>query len=236
MLTQEIEYRVQDTLCRGYLVEPKAQGIKLPGIVMYTDFWGLNLRQKKVAEKLANMGAVVLVADMYGNQQVGTTFEESAQYMQGVVEQEDLFKNRLLAPYELLKRNPNVNGNKLFTIGYCFGGMCALQVARMVEDLHGAISVHGLLATKQRVSATKKMAKMLILHGARDPMVPQEDILAFQNEMIACNADFTFIAHGLSTHAFTNTEAAGTAVTAYQFLADKRSDYYIKTFLTESFT
>ncbi len=235
MKTQDIEYRVQDITCRGYLVEPKAPGFKLPGIVMYTDFWGLNARQKKVAEKLAHMGAVVLVADMYGEQQTGSNFEESGKLMHSVTEHEDIFKNRILAPFELLKRNQNVNNSKLFSIGYCFGGICSLQLARMVDDLHGAISVHGLLATKHRVPASKKMPKMLILHGARDPMVSNDDIVAFQKEMIACQADFTFIAHGLSTHAFTNTEAAGTEVTAYNFLADMRSNLYVKTFLTEDF-
>lgn len=235
MNTQDIEYRVHDVTCRGYLIEPKAPGLKLPGIVMYTDFWGLNQRQKKVAEKLAQMGAVVLAADMYGEQKTGSTFEEAGKLMHSVTEHDDILKNRILAPYDLLKRNPNVDNRKLFSIGYCFGGICSLQLARMVDDLHGAISVHGLLATKQRVPATKKMAKMLILHGARDPMVTNDDIVAFQKEMIACQADFTFIAHGLSTHAFTNTEAAGTEVTAYNFLADMRSNLFIKSFLTENF-
>ena len=81
MKCYDIEYRVQDTNCRGYIVEPKSQGIKLPGIVMYTDFWGINPRQKKVAEKLANMGAVVLVADMYGNQQYASTGDEAGKLM-----------------------------------------------------------------------------------------------------------------------------------------------------------
>ena len=118
MKSYDIEYRVQDTNCRGYMVEPKAQGIKLPGIVMYSDFWGVNARQKKVAEKLANMGAVVLIADMYGNQQTGTTPEESAALMNEAIENDEVYKNRILAPYELLKRNANVNQAKLFSIGY----------------------------------------------------------------------------------------------------------------------
>ena len=236
MKTQDIEYRVQDVTCRGYLVEPKAQGLKLPGVVMYTDFWGLNPRQKKVAEKLSQMGMVVLVADMYGEQQIGNTFEESGKLMHAVVDHEDIFTSRLLAPFELLKRNSNIHLNKLFSIGYCFGGVCSLKLARMVDDLHGAISVHGLLATKHRVQPQKKMPKLLVLHGARDPMVPQEDIVAFQHEMNACNADYTFIAHGLSTHAFTNADAAGTEATAYNFLADKRSDMYIKSFIFEQFS
>lgn len=235
MKSFDIEYRVENTNCRGYLVEPKSQGIKLPGIVMYTDFWGLNSRQKKVAEKLGNMGAIVLVADMYGNQQTGSTFEESGKLMNSVIENEEVFKSRILAPFELLKRNSNVIYSKLFSIGYCFGGACSLQLARYGEGLCGAISLHGLLTSKIRVPAHKKMPKMLLLHGAKDPLVPADDIKLFYEEMIACNADFTFVSHGKSVHAFSNEEAIDNEVTAYNYIADKRSDIFIQSFIHENF-
>ena len=235
MKAYDVEYKVENTNCRGYMVEPKSQGRKLPGIVMYTDFWGVNQRQKRVAEKLANMGALVFVADMYGNQQCGTSFEDSGRLMNSAVENEETFKNRIMAPYELfLKRNPIVNSDKLFSIGYCFGGVCSLQLARFGEGLCGAISLHGLLSSKIRVPASKKMPKMLILHGAKDSLVPEADIKSFQEEMNACNADYTFVSFGNCTHAFSNAEAAG-EVTAYSYIADKRSDYFIKEFLNENF-
>jgi dienelactone hydrolase len=236
MKTYDVEYQVDSIKCRGYMVEPKSQGRKLPGIVMYTDYWGVNVRQKKVAEKLANMGALVFVADMYGNQQCGTSSEDSARLMNSAVEDEGIFKNRILSPYELfLKKNPLVNSDKLFSIGYCFGGVSSLQLARYGEGLCGAISLHGLLSSKIKVPATKKMPKMLILHGARDPLVPEADIKSFQEEMNACNADYTFVSYGLCTHAFSNAEAAGNEVTAYSYVADKRSDYFINQFLNENF-
>ena len=234
MKCYDIEYRVQDTNCRGYIVEPKSQGIKLPGIVMYTDFWGINPRQKKVAEKLANMGAVVLDADMYGNQQYASTGDEAGKLMNSVIENSDIYIDRIFAPFELLKRNSNVNTSKLFSIGYCFGGASSLQLARYVEGLTGAISLHGLLTSKIRVPSHQKMPKMLILHGARDPLVSSEDIKNFYDEMIACNADFTFVSHGMSTHAFSNEDAAGNEVTAYHYLSDRRSDSYIKMFINEN--
>lgn len=236
MKTYDIEYKVENTKCRGYMVEPKSQGHKLPGIVMYTDFWGVNERQKRVAEKLSNMGALVFIADMYGNQQFASNGEEAAKLMNSVVASDEVYKNRILAPYELfLKRNPIVNSEKLFSIGYCFGGASSLQLARLGEGLCGAIAVHGLLTSKIRVSAPKKMPKILILHGAKDPLVKETDIKTFHEEMISCNADYTFVSYGLCTHAFSNAEAAGNEVTAYNYIADKRSDNFINLFLNENF-
>lgn len=235
MKAYDLEYRVENTTCRGYMVEPKSQGYKLPGIIMYTDFWGVNARQKKIAEKLANMGAIVFVADMYGNQQLGTSFEDSAKLMNSVVENDEIYRNRILVPYELLKENTMVNNDKLFSIGYCFGGASSLQLARYGEGLCGSISIHGLLSSKIRVSSNKKMPKMLILHGARDPLVSETDMKLFQEEMIACKADFTFVSYGLCTHAFSNAEAANNETTAYNYIADKRSDYFIQAFLSENF-
>ncbi len=235
MKTTNIDYRVEDTTCTGYLVEPQTQGYKVPGIVMYTNFWGVNEKQKRVAEKLATMGCCVLVADMYGNQQCGSTFDESAKLMSSVTQNFETYKKRILAPYELLKRNPIVKHNKMFSIGYCFGGASSLLLARMTSDLHGAISVHGLLNSQLRATPQQKIPKMLVLHGARDPMVSEEDIKNFHHEMKACQADYTFISFGLSTHAFTNTDAAGNETTAYNFLADMRSNYLIEQFIKEDF-
>lgn len=234
MKSFDIDYKVEETNCRGFMIEPKSQGNKLPGIVMYTDFWGINARQKKVAEKLANMGAFVLIADMYGNQQFVNTHEEAAILMQSTIENDDTYTKRILAPYELLKRNINVDLNKLFSIGYCFGGMSSLLLARLVDDLCGSISVHGLLKSKLKVLSSKKMPKMLILHGARDPLVPEEDVKLFQQEMNSCNSDYIFITFGLCIHAFSNSDAEENKNTSYNYIADKRSDYYIKEFLNEN--
>lgn len=235
MNTYDIDYLVDNTHCRGYMVEPKSQGCKLPGIIMYTDFWGVNERQKRVAEKLANIGAVVVVADMYGNQQCGSSFEDSGRLMQSVIASDEVYQSRIFAPYELLKKNSMVNQDRLFSIGYCFGGASSLLLARLGEGLCGAVSVHGLLGSKTRVSRDKKIPKILILQGARDPLVPEADIKSFKDEMLACNADYTFISYGLATHAFSNADAAGNETTAYHFIADKRTDHYIKQFLNESF-
>ncbi|KAB8027382.1 dienelactone hydrolase family protein [Fluviispira multicolorata] len=235
MKSYNIDYRVDETVCRGYVVEPKSEGRKLPGILMFTDFWGVNARQKRVAEKWANLGAVVFVADLYGEQKIGSSFEDSGKLMHSAIENEEVFQKKIFIAYDMLKKNPLVNNDNLFSIGYCFGGAVSLKLARMSEGLKGVISIHGLLTSQLRVPSSKKMPKILILNGARDGMVPDSDIKNFHEEMIACNADFTFISYGQSTHAFTNADAAGNAATAYNYIADKRTDFYVTEFLRESF-
>ncbi len=228
-----VDYRVKDINCTGYLVEPHAQGVKLPGIVMYTDFWGLNARQKKVAEKLSHFGAVIFAADLYGHQKCATNFEHAKQLMDNVTADQETYHNRVCAPFELLKQNSGVD--KIFALGYCFGGANALYLARTVDGLYGVISLHGLLGSQIRVPKEKKMPKILLLHGAKDPFVSPEDLSAFQNEMNACHADYTLVSYGQCTHAFTNTEAAQSEETAYHYKGDRRSDILIQEFLRENF-
>lgn len=233
MKASNLDYIVNGITCRAYCVDSASSTEKRPGLLMYPDFWGVNDRQKKVAEKWAKkLGVVVLVADMYGNQEIGKSFEDSGRLMSEVTKDSNTYQDRKMAAYDLLKHHPGIDQNQLFCIGYCWGGAIALSLARQTDDLAGVISVHGILSTKERAHADKKMPRMLILNGARDKMVADEDIQFFRDEMIACHADFTFVSFGQATHAFTNTEAAGNDVVAYHQGADQWSDFLIEKFVS----
>lgn len=232
MQEYDLDYVVDGVLCRGYCVEPDAHSdVKVPGIVMFPDFWGVNERQKKVAKKWAQLGCVVVVADMYGHQQTGTSFEHSAALMSSVVSDEQTYQKRRFAARQILEGHVRVDKQKVFCLGYCWGGAIALTLARETDGIAGVVSVHGLLATEKRVPPGKKMPRMLILNGAKDKMVTEKDISDFHQEMLNCQADFTFVSFGLATHAFTNQEAAGNDVVAYQSAADHWSDVLIKEFI-----
>ena len=77
-------------------------------------------------------------------------------------------------------------------MGYCFGGLCVLDMARIGANVRGVASFHGLFNPPGNTAGNKITAKVLALHGHHDPMVPVDQVNAFEQEMIEAGADFLF--------------------------------------------
>ena len=113
---------------------------------------------------------------------------------------------------------------RVAAVGYCFGGMTVLQLARSGVDLAGVVSIHGSLKTARRAQAGQLKARVLVCHGALDPHVPMADVTAFVDEMNNAGADWQLIIYGGAMHGFTHEDAAGYKVpgVAYHAQADAR--------------
>jgi dienelactone hydrolase len=122
-------------------------------------------------------------------------------------------------------------------MGYCFGGGVVLELARSGADIQGVVSFHGNLDTPYPESTKSIKPKVLILHGADDPHVPQEQVSAFQNEMRSARTDWQLNIYGNAVHAFTNPEAGSdpSKGAAYNKDADSRSWEAMKSFCREIF-
>jgi dienelactone hydrolase len=120
-------------------------------------------------------------------------------------------------------------------MGYCFGGMCVLELARAGADVGGVISIHGIFSPGD-VANEAISAKVLCLHGHDDPMVPPEQVLAFEQEMSSAGADWQMHTYGGTMHAFTNPGANNPGFGAlYNPDADRRASRSIENFLSEAF-
>ena len=120
-------------------------------------------------------------------------------------------------------------------MGYCFGGMCVLELARSGADVLGVVSIHGILSPGD-VPNEEGKAKMLCLHGHDDPMVPPEQVLAFETEMNEAGVDWQVHAYGQTMHAFTNPTANNPDFgTVYSEVAEKRTYQSLANFLEEIF-
>ena len=120
-------------------------------------------------------------------------------------------------------------------IGFCFGGLCALDVARSNADAAGVVSFHGLLNAPGN-TADEIKPKVLALHGWDDPMATPDDVKAFGEEMTKAKADWQLHAYGGTMHAFTNPQANDPDFgTVYDADADRRSWQAMQNFLTELF-
>ena len=134
-------------------------------------------------------------------------FDENFDREAGKISNPEIAKARFMAAYDLLKKHETVDPSKIAAIGYCFGGAVVLQMARFGTDLKGVASFHGNLSTDSPAKPGVVKAKVLVLHGADDSLVPKEQVAAFKKEMDTAGVDYTFIEYPGAVHAFTNPAA-----------------------------
>jgi dienelactone hydrolase len=197
-----------------------------PGILVCHAWAGRSEFEDNRARDLAQQGYTVLAIDLYGVGVRGTSKEECSQLIAPFMADRSLLLSHMRTWLELLENHPAVDTQKTAVIGYCFGGLCALDLARSGADLRGAVSFHGLLGAPALQNDVDHYiaARILALHGWDDPMVTPQQVFAFSEEMSAAGADWQLHAYGNTVHAFTNPKANDPGFgTVYNAVADRRS-------------
>jgi dienelactone hydrolase len=229
-----IEYRCGETLLEGFFCYDDAQPGPLPAVLISHAWGGREDFVEKKARRLATHGYATFALDMYGKGKRGTTPEECTALMTPFVQDRALLAKRINSALAKLKSLPQVDARRVAAMGFCFGGMCVLDLARSGADLRGVVSFHGLLKPNGLPPAKSLPAKILILHGYDDPLAPPEDVLAISKEFTQAKADWQLHAYGGVMHSFTNPAAnnpAGGMV--YNEKAQRRSWHSLMQFLEE---
>ncbi len=223
--TREVEYKQGDTVLVGLIAWDGAAKGKRPGVLVVHEWWGHNEHARNQARRLAEAGYVGFALDMYGKGKVTTHPKDAEAFMTEATKDPAVIAARFNAALEQLKQDPHVAPAKIAAIGYCFGGSVVLGRARAGADLDAVVSFHGALATKSPAEKGKVKARVLVLTGAADPMVPPEQVEAFNKEMNAAGAKFQVVSYPGAKHGFTNPDAdkAGMDALAYNAEADKKS-------------
>ena len=233
MREQFIEYRDDETLLEGFLCYDESQPGPRPAVLINHAWGGRDEFVERKARRLAWQGYACFALDNYGKGKRGTNNEESSALMMPFIKDRVLLLKRLRAGLNTAKGMPIVDARRIATIGFCFGGLCALDLARADSDIRGAVSFHGILKPSG-LTEPKIRAKVLMLHGYDDPMAPPEDVLAVAKEFTAAGADWQLHAYGQTVHAFTNPGANSRANgMQYDEAADRRSWHALEQFLTE---
>jgi len=144
---------------------------------------------------------------------------------------------RINAALAALKARKEVDPKKIAAIGYCFGGTTALELARSGADIVGVVGFHAGLSTPNPADARNIKGKILICHGADDPVVPMPEVNAFLDEMKAAKVDYQLNIYSDAVHTFTNPAAGNdpSKGSAYNAQADHRSFEEMKQFFAELF-
>lgn len=142
-----------DGSCPVTLAIPEGDG-PWPGIVLYPDAGGTRAAMREMAERLAGLGYVVLVPDVYYRSgewapfSMKDVFNDKAERqrlfsMIGSVTP-DAMESDARAFFDYLAARPEVSGERFGTTGYCMGGRTSLIVAgRVPERVAAAMSFHG---------------------------------------------------------------------------------------------
>ncbi len=185
---------------------------------------------------LAEMGYLGFALDMYGQGRTGITTHEKKALMEPLVNDRALLRDRVNAAYDALVGMSEVDSERIAIMGFCFGGLCSLDFARSGADIKGAVSFHGVLSRPAQLKLKPIKAKILVLHGYNDPMVPPEQVNEFCHEMTEAQADWQVHMYGHVQHSFTNPEAHDShAGLVYNAQADQRSWLAMSNFLQEIF-
>ncbi len=237
IVSKPVEYKQGDTVLEGWSVYDNAIQGKRPGVLVVHQWKGLGDYEKKRAEMLARLGYNVFAADLYGKGVRPQTAQAAAAEAGKFKNDRALLRARVRAALDVLARDELTDPKRIAAIGYCFGGMAVLELARSGADIAGVVSFHGGLSSPTPGDARNIKAKVLVLHGADDPNVPAKEVGAFENEMRQGGVDWQLIAYGGAVHAFTDWNAGNdnSKGAAYNERADHRSWEAMKLFFAEIF-
>ncbi|MEO8209419.1 MAG: dienelactone hydrolase family protein [bacterium] len=238
IVTKDVEYKIGDVTLQGYVAYDNSNENKRPGVLIVHQWKGLTDYEMLRAKQLAELGYFAFAVDIYGKGVRPSTPQEAGQEAGKFYKDINLYRERLNAGLNELKMQPLVDINNIAAIGYCFGGGGVLELARGGADIKGVVSFHGSLKSSNPDDAKNIKCRVLVQHGAIDPNVPEEDVIAFKKEMEDGNVDYVLTEYSGAVHSFT-MPSAGSDITkgaAYNENADKRSWQAMKIFFNELFT
>lgn len=234
---QAVEYKQGEATLEGWLVYDAAVTEKRPGVLVVHQWKGLTDYERKRAEMLAQLGYVVLCADIYGKGVRPVDNAAAGQEAGKYKGNRALLRERAAAGLAALKQQPQVDPKRVAALGYCFGGTTVIELARSGAELAGVVSFHGGLDSPTPADGKNIRAKVLALHGADDPFVPAKDLQAFQEEMRAGKVDWQLVQYGGAVHSFTDWNLKESTMPGAQYneSADRRSWEAMRQFLGELF-
>jgi dienelactone hydrolase len=231
---QIVEYQEGGTRLHGFFCHDDSYPGRVPAVLISHTWCGRDAFVERKARRLAWHGYAAFALDMYGEGKCGKTVEENSALMAPFMQDRALLARRMNAALTAVKSQPSVDPQRVAAMGFCFGGLCALDLARSGADVRGVVSFHGMLKPNGLPPAQRIQARILMMHGYDDPMAPPEDVLAIAKEFTQAGADWQLHAYGHTVHAFTNPEAKNAAGgMAYNERADRRSWHTLLQFLEE---
>lgn len=212
-----------------------AQGAPRATIIVFPTVAGISELETGFAETLSGKGLNVFLADLYGAEFRGASRDVGAQQMRRLVANRAGLRERLAAVLDVLRDRDDL-GQGIVAIGFCFGGLCALDLARSGAGVDAVASFHGLF-DPPGLSPLPIKAKVAAFHGWDDPMVPPAKVVALARELTEAGCDWQIHAFGRTVHGFTNRNAdkIGNPAVRFSHESSRRAWWALDGLLNELF-
>jgi len=234
MHTSNYLYHHGEQELHGFLAYDDSHDRPRPAVLVVHDWSGRNDFACEKAAMLAEMGYLGFAVDMYGLGRLGESTREKKGLMEPLVNDRNLLRDRVRAAFDALIAMSEVDSSRIAVIGFCFGGLCALDLARSGAEVKAVVSFHGLLNKPKDIPNSPISAKILVLHGYDDPMVSPDDVNTFCQEMTESKVDWQVNMYGHTKHSFTNPHAHDEQLgTIYNPKTEQRAFAAMTAFLKE---
>lgn len=219
-----VDYLDGTDVCEAYVALPAGSGPQ-PVVLVVHQWAGLGEQERETADRMAALGFVGIAIDVFGKGVRGDPAGDNSALLGPWFGDRAGLLRRLTAAVDFAKGHSAVDGARIGMVGYCFGGLCVLDVARAgVPGVLGVVSLHGVFAKPNLGPQGPISAKVLVGHGYDDPMADPQAMVGLAEELTAAGADWQIHAYGGTTHAFTRTSAnAPEKGMNYSANADRRS-------------
>ncbi|WP_118857801.1 dienelactone hydrolase family protein [Sphingomonas mesophila] len=195
-----------DGVTLSHLALDDGGGAARPGVVIFPSVMNRGPVEEDHGARLVALGYSVVLADTFGAELIGRDRDTMFGEMNRHLDDRLAYVKRLAAILGFARALPAVDGSRMAVMGFCFGGLCALDLARSGADFQVAAVFHGLLKPPNFETA-RIVPKVAAFHGWDDPMAPPEDVVALGQELTAAGCDWQVHAYGNVAHGFTNPAA-----------------------------
>ncbi len=173
-----------------------------PTVLVFHGMEGRSEVQVDFCRTLADLGYRAVAVDLFGRATTRGGSEACAAAMTELIEGREALRDRLVGVLDVMTALPNVRPDAMAAIGFCFGGLCVLDLARHGTHLAAVASFHGLLTPLPEPPTTPITTKVSVFHGWDDPFAPPADVVALATELTERGADWQLHAYGHALHAF----------------------------------
>ncbi|MEM9255009.1 MAG: dienelactone hydrolase family protein [Pseudomonadota bacterium] len=228
-------YPAGDVICKGVYYSPDTPSAPLPVILIAHAWDGLVPDIQEKARKLAASGYIAFAVDIYGNGKTESDFTKLEQTLGPYMADRKRLLQRMDAAFQAALTIPGADPQRIGAMGYCFGGTAVLDLARGGNSaVKGVVSFHGRLTDNGLNQNGPIAAKILILHGDDDPLVPADQVADFKQEMNRKQADWQVHAFSGTVHSFTRPDANHPGLGAvYNARSDRRAWQAMLNFFAE---
>lgn len=199
---RSIPYDIDGLMFDAVLVADGQFNRDIPTVLVFHGMEGRSQAQLDYCAEIATLGFQAIAVDIFGAAASAVGMSATRQLMQEFLQDRNALRARLIRAVDAVAGGPDVDRHTLVAAGFCFGGLCVLDLARAQTGLRGVASFHGMLTPAPWADDSPIDTKVVVFHGWDDPFAPPEDVVALAGELTRRSADWQLHAYGNTLHAF----------------------------------